>query len=96
MNFITGLPKTTKHHDGIWVLVDILTKAAHFLAIRITLTLEKLVDLYVQEIIILHGVPLSIVSYRGTKFTSKLWNGFEASMGTELYLSIAFHHQTDR
>ena len=68
------------------------TKAAHFLPIKITLTSEQLVDLSIQEMVRLYGVPLNIVSDRGTKFTSKFWNGFQASMGTKLQLSTTFRH----
>ena len=62
--FIVGLPKTTKGHDAIWVIVDRLTKSAHFLPIKITYSLEQLADLYVREIVRLHGIPISIISDR--------------------------------
>jgi len=71
MNFVTGLPKTTKQHDSVWVVVDRLTKATHFLAMKITLTSEQLADLYIKEVVRLYGVPLSIVSNQDTKFISR-------------------------
>ncbi|KAL5544648.1 hypothetical protein UlMin_008432 [Ulmus minor] len=73
MDFVTGLPKTTKSHDAIWVVIDRLTKSTHFIPIRMTFSLEQLADLYVREIVRLHGVPKSIVSDRDARFTSKFW-----------------------
>ena len=61
MEFVTGLPRTAKQHDSVWVVVDRLTKSAHFIAVKITYTSEKLAELYIQEIVPLHGAPLSIV-----------------------------------
>ena len=64
MDFVTGLPRTQKGHDAIWVIVDRLTKSAHFLAMNIKDSLPKLAQLYIEEIVRLHGVPASIVSDR--------------------------------
>ena len=64
MDFVVGLPRTVKGHDAIWVVVDRLTKSAHFMSIKTTFSLEQLAALYVQEIVRLHGVPKSIVSDR--------------------------------
>ena len=66
-------------------------KAAHFLAIKTTFNVEQLAELYIKKIVRLHGVPLSIVSDRDTKFASKFWQGFQSAMGTELCLTTAFH-----
>jgi len=95
MDFMVGLPRTQRHQDAIWVIVDRLTKAAHFLAIKTTFNAEQLAELYIKEIVRLHGVPLSIVSDRDTKLASKFWQGFQSAMGTQLNLSTAFHPQTD-
>jgi len=95
MDFMTKLPKTLKGHDTIWVVVDRLTKSAHFLAMRETLPMDKLAKLYVDEIISRHGVPLSIVSDRDSRFTSNFWNGLQTELGTRLKLSTAYHPQTD-
>ena len=95
MDFVTGLPKTTKSHDVIWVVIDRLTKSAHFIPIRMTFSLEQLADLYVREIVRLHGVQKSIVSDRDAQFTSKFWRGVQRAMGTKLNFSTAFHPQTD-
>ena len=64
MDFIVGLPKTTNGYDSIWVIVDRLTKSAHFLAIRVSYSMEQLARLYVKEVIRLHGVPKTIISDR--------------------------------
>ena len=64
MDFVTHLPQTSRKHDAIWVIVDRLTKSAHFLAMRMTFTLEEFCRLYIREIVRLHGVPVSIVSDR--------------------------------
>ena len=64
MDFVTGLPRTQRQHDAIWVIVDRLTKFAHFLPVNVEASLEKLAHLYVDEIVRLHGVPVSIVSDR--------------------------------
>jgi len=94
MDFIVGLPGTQRNHDAIWVVVDRLTKSAHFLAIKSVFNAEQLADLYLKEIVQLHGIPLSIVLDRDTKFVSRFWQGFQAAMGTELCISTAFHPQT--
>jgi hypothetical protein len=65
MDFIVGLPRTPKGHDLIWVIVDQLTKVAHFIAMRNDYRVEKLADLYIEHILKLHGAPTSIVSDRG-------------------------------
>ena len=95
MDFVTHLPRTSRKHDAIWVIVDRLTKSAHFLAVRMTFTLEGLCRLYIREIVRLHGVPVSIVSDRDPRFTAQFWKSFQKAMGTQLSMSTAFHPQTD-
>ena len=73
MDFVTGLPRTQRKNDAIWVIVDRLTKSAHFLPIRWGCTLDQLAKRYVDEIVRLHDVPLSIVSNRDPRFTSRFW-----------------------
>ncbi|KAL2248184.1 UNVERIFIED_CONTAM: Transposon Tf2-12 polyprotein [Sesamum indicum] len=84
-----------KKHDTIWVIVDRLTKSAHFLPVRITDSLDKLARLYIFEIVRLHGVPVSIVSDRDSRFTSRFCEGLQRALGTKLHFSTAFHPQTD-
>ncbi|KAL0561149.1 hypothetical protein IC582_001569 [Cucumis melo] len=95
MDFITGLPKTLKSYTVIWVVVDRLTKSAHFVPGKSTYTGSKWGQLYMTEIVRLHGVPVSIISDRDTRFTSKFWKGLQLALGTRLDFSTAFHPQTD-
>ena len=91
MDFITGLPKSPRGHDAIWVIIDRLSKVAHFLPVRVDITAAKLADLYTSRIVVLHGVPKKIISDRGSLFTSKFWTSFQNAMGTHLNFSTAFH-----
>jgi len=68
MNFVVGLPPTMRKNNGIWVIVDRLTKIAHFIAMRNTCTLDQLARTYLEEIVRLHGMPSCIVSDRDTRF----------------------------
>ncbi|GJS24841.1 reverse transcriptase domain-containing protein [Tanacetum coccineum] len=86
---------TRNGHDAIWVVVDRLTKSAHFLAIREDYSTEKLARLYTDEIVARHGVPVSIISDRDARFTSRLWQTFQKALGTRLDMSTAYHPQTD-
>ncbi|GKF62082.1 DNA/RNA polymerases superfamily protein, partial [Tanacetum coccineum] len=95
MDFVTGLPTTQKRHDAIWVVVNRLTKSAHFLPIRKNYGISKLADIFRQEIVRLHGTPTSIMSDRDPKFTSYFWKGLQKAWGTRLKFSTAFHPQTD-
>ena len=95
MDFITGLPRTRSGYDSIWVVVDRLTKVAHFIPVKTTYTSVKLAKIYMTRIVCLHGVPRTIVSHRGTQFTSKFWNQLHHTLGTRLEFSTAFHPQTD-
>ena len=91
MDFVTGLPRTRDGHDSIWVIVDRLTKSAHFIAVEKTYTLERLARLFLDVIIKLHGVPVSIISDRDPRFTSRFWGSLHNAMGTKLSFSTAFH-----
>ena len=95
MDFVTYLPRTTWRHDAVWVIVDQLTKSAHFLVVRMTFTLEEFCWLYIREIFRLHGVPVSIVLDRDPGFMTNFWKSFQKAMGTQLMMSTAFHPQTD-
>ncbi|KAJ9565618.1 hypothetical protein OSB04_001584 [Centaurea solstitialis] len=95
MDLITKLPKTPWKFYAIWVIVDRLTKSAHFLAFRESFTSEQLAELYVKEVVRRHGVPVSIISDRDTRFTWRFWERFHTDMGTRLHFSTACHPQTD-
>ena len=75
MDFVVGLPKNLGKYDSIWVIVDRLTKSAHFIPVKLTYNAEKLARIYISEIVRLHGVPLSIISNRGTQFMSRPRSG---------------------
>ncbi|XP_070057278.1 uncharacterized protein [Nicotiana tomentosiformis] len=95
MDFIIGLPRSYHKFDSIWVIVDRLTKSAHFLPVKTTYTAEDYAKLYIKEIVRLHGVPVSIISDRGAQFTANFWRSFQKGLGTQVNLSTAFHPQTD-
>jgi hypothetical protein len=95
MEFIVGLPKTQSGYDSIWVIVDRLSKVAHFILVKTTYKVSKLAELYIARIVCLHGVPKKIVSDQGTQFTSKFWEKLHESMDTKLNSSSAYHPQTD-
>jgi len=81
MDFVTHLPRSTKGHDSVWVIVDRLTKCAHFLPMNQKWSMDKLGELYVREVVRLHGVPESIVSDRDPRFTSRFWQSLQAALG---------------
>jgi len=95
MDFVTGLPRTTRGYNSIWAIVDCLTKSAHFLPVKITYSIAQYARLYIREIVRLHGVPASIISDRGPHFTSQFWRKLQEALGTQLNFSTAFHSQTD-
>ncbi|XP_070008339.1 uncharacterized protein [Nicotiana sylvestris] len=95
MDFVVGLPRTQRKFDSIWVIVDRLTKSAHFLPVKSTDTTEKYAQLYIKEIVRLHGTPLSIISDREAQFTTNFWKKFQQGLGTQVNLSTAFHPHTD-
>ena len=95
MDFVVGLPLTGRRHDSVWVVVDRLTKSAHFLPVRTDYSLDKLAELYIKEIVRLHGIPVSIISDRDPRFTSRFWGKLQEALGTRLNFSTAFHPQTD-
>jgi hypothetical protein len=95
MDFITKLPITNKKHDSIMVVVDKLTKAAHFIPVKITHKATNIYDVYMRKISRLHGIPKTIVSDRDPKFTSKFWKGLFNGFGTYLNFSTTYHPKTD-
>nr|GFD26582.1 retrotransposon protein, putative, Ty3-gypsy subclass [Tanacetum cinerariifolium] len=82
VDFVTGFPTTPKRHDEIWVVVDRLTKSAHFLPIRKNYSISKLAEIFRQEIVRLHSTPTSIVFDRDLRFTSRFWKGLQKAWGT--------------
>ncbi|KAB2097050.1 hypothetical protein ES319_A01G144700v1 [Gossypium barbadense] len=95
MDFISGLPLTPTKKDSVWVIVDRLTKSVHFIPGRTNYSLQKLAKLYIFEIVRLHGLPVSIISDRDHRFTSRFWGKLHEALGLRLDFSTAFHSQTD-
>nr|GEU75174.1 putative reverse transcriptase domain-containing protein [Tanacetum cinerariifolium] len=95
MDFVTKLPKTSNGHDTIWVIVDHLTKSAHFIPTRETEDMNTLTWLYIKEIITHHRVPISIISYRDSHFTSRFWQSLQNALVTQLDMSTTYHPETD-
>src|SRR3954466_11724617 len=94
MDFIIGLPRSSKGHDSIWVIVDRLTKVAQFIPVRTTYQGDQLEDLYMSRIVCLHGFLKEIVSDRGTQFTSRFRKKVQEALGTKLTFSTAYYPQT--
>ncbi|GJX80784.1 putative reverse transcriptase domain-containing protein [Tanacetum coccineum] len=95
MDFVTKLPRTSSGHDTIWVIVDRLTKYAHFLPVREDYKMDRLARLYLNEIVVRYCVPISIISDRDSRFTSRFWQSMQKALGTRLDMSTAYHPQTD-
>ncbi|KAI3679919.1 hypothetical protein L2E82_50899 [Cichorium intybus] len=95
MDFIMKLPRTPRHMDTIWVIVDRLTKSAHFFPIQETYSAKELAKVFIDEIISRHGIPVSVISDRDVRFTSRFWKKFHEELGTRLHFSTAYHPQTD-
>ncbi|GJT49720.1 putative reverse transcriptase domain-containing protein [Tanacetum coccineum] len=95
MDFVTKLPRTSSRHDTIWVIMDRLTKSAHFLPMREDYKMDRLARLYLNEIVARHGVSISIISDRDSHFTSRFWQSMQEALGTRLDMSTAYHPQTD-
>ena len=95
MDFVTHLPRTSRRHDAVWVIMDWLTNSAHFLTVLLTFTLEEFYRLYAREIVRFLRVPMSIVSDRNPRITTHFWKSFQKVMGAQLMMSTAFHPQTD-
>jgi transposase InsO family protein len=95
MDFIVGLPNTSQRRDSIWVIVDRLTKTAHFLPMHTTYNTKKYAEIYIDQIVHLHGVPKTIISGRGAQFIARFWEQLQCALGTKLIRSSAYHPQTD-
>jgi hypothetical protein len=95
MDFIVGLPNTSQKHDSIWVIVDRLTKIAHFLPVRTTYNAKKYAEIYLDQIVRLHGVPKTIISNHGAQFIARFWEQLQHALETKLIRSSAYHPQTD-
>jgi len=95
MDLVTHLPRSVQNHDAIWVIVDQMTKSAHFLAVNLRISMDKLALLYIREVVRLHGIPSSIVSDRDPRFTYRFWQTLQNALGNRLAMSFAYHPQTN-
>lgn len=95
MDCVSSLPITPQRYDTTWVIVDRLTKSAHFTPIRMNYKLSKLSRLYIEHIVRLHGVPFSIISNRDLRFTSRFQRALQNAFGIKLNISTAHYPQID-
>jgi hypothetical protein len=95
MDFIVGLPNTSQKHDSIWVIIDRLTKVAHFIPVHTTYSAKKYAEVYLDQIVRLHGIPKTIIFDRGAPFVARFWEQLQSALGTKLIRSSAYHPQTD-
>jgi hypothetical protein len=96
MDFIVGLPHTSRGYNSIWVIVDRLTKSAHFISVSITYRVRQYAKLYMSHIIRYHGIPKTIISDRGSIFVAQFWEQLHDCLGTHLIRSSAYYPQTNR
>ncbi|WVZ70340.1 hypothetical protein U9M48_019015 [Paspalum notatum var. saurae] len=94
MDFIVGLPRTSKGYDSIWVIIDRFTKLAHFIPVKTIYHAKTYAEIYITRIVSLHGVPRTITSDRGSLFVSRFWEQLQTALGTNLIHSSAYHPQT--
>jgi transposase InsO family protein len=95
MDFIVGLPMTARKFDSISVIVDRLSKSAHFIPVNTKYRVEKYAKIYIARVLCLHGVPKEIISDRGSQFVARFWEQLHVSLRTHLIHSSAYHPQTD-
>jgi hypothetical protein len=95
MDFVVGLPLTSHRHNDILVIVDKLTKIAHFIPIKDTYDVTDVARMFISEVIHLHGLPKKIISDRDSQFTSRFWTSLQSMLGTQLNLSTTYHPETN-
>ena len=95
IDFLVGLSRMYAGFDDVWAIMDWLTKTSHFLPFKMRWSVSRLAELFINEIVRLHGVPVSIVSDRDPRFTFHFWRSFQEALGTELHMSSAYHLQSD-
>jgi hypothetical protein len=96
MDFIVGLPRTLCGYNLIWVIVDRLTKSAHFIPVAMTYMVGQYAELYISHIVHYHSILKTIISDRGSIFVAYFWEQLHECLGTHLIRSSAYHPQTDR
>ena len=91
MDFIVGFPLTARRHDSIFVVVDTLTKSAHFIPMKTTYQTPDIARVFISDIVRLHGVPKRIISDQGSVFIGRFWTSFQEALGTQLNFSTIYH-----
>jgi len=94
MDFVTGLPEC-EGYDAISVVVDRLSKMRHFVPCKTTIDARGLAEMFLKEVVRLHGLPRTVISYRGPQFAAVFWERLCERLGVDRRLSMAFHPQTD-
>jgi hypothetical protein len=95
MDFIVGFPLTTRRNDSIFVVVDTLTKSAHFIPMRTMYQVSDIARVFISEIVRLHGLPKRIISNQGSVFIGRFWTSFQEVLGTQLNFSTTYHQKSD-
>ncbi|GJU40709.1 putative reverse transcriptase domain-containing protein [Tanacetum coccineum] len=95
MDFVTKLPKLSQGYDTIWVIVDRLTKSAIFIPMRETDPLDKLTRMYLKEVVMRHGIPVSIICDRDPRFASNFWKSLQNAFGTSLDMTNGWTKRED-
>jgi hypothetical protein len=95
MDFIVGFHLMTRRHDSIFMVVDTLTKSAHFIPVRTTYQAPDIARVFISDIVRLHGMPKRIISDRGSVFTGCFWTSFQEALGTQLNFSTTYHPEID-
>jgi hypothetical protein len=95
MDFIVGFPRMARRHDSIFLVVDTLTKSEHFILVYMTHQTSDITRVFVNYIVILHGVPRKIICDRGSIFTGQFWTSFQEVLGTQLNFSTTYHPKTN-
>jgi hypothetical protein len=91
MDFIMGLPMTAAKFDSTWVIVDQLSKSAHFIPVNTNFKVQRYAEIYIAHVLCLHGVPKTIISNRGSQFVARFWEQLHTSLKTHLIHNLAYH-----
>ena len=91
-DFITGLPRSRMQHDSIWVIIDRMTKSTHFLRVKTTRSIDDYANVYIQLVVRVNRVLVSIILDRRAQFTALFWKSFQKGLGSKVNLCVAFHH----
>jgi hypothetical protein len=95
MDFIVGLPLMARKIDSIWVIMDRLSKSAHFIPVHTRYDVQRYAKIYIAHVLCLHGVSKTIISDRGSQFVTRFWEQLHASLRTHVIHSSAYQPQTD-